>query len=220
MSTRSQGRRTPLPAMKVSAISGDNCRPVFISRILVPTCVLPSRCLRCGAVSREPLCASCVDFLVAYRPLWLDPSLLPGPSLLDLLAPNEVAVLSAEGDRVEWRSTHREPSAANAIRLIELLGLRSNPKPVVSVGDAEVLHTFLAEGRRSPPTDPAHRTALADLYRYLASRDWVPAHLSQEYGIRAKTLKPLPGEEAEASPTAISRAPESAPAEPEEPAAA
>lgn len=167
--------------------------------------MLPSRCLRCGAVSREPLCASCVDFLVAYRPLWLDPSLLPGPSLLDLLAPHEAAILSAEGDTIEWRSLPHEPSAADAVRLIELLDLRSDANPVVSVGDAEILHAFLSEGRRSPPSDAVQRSALADLYRYLAARTWIPPHLSQEYALRARTLKPLPAEEVGAVPTAVTR---------------
>jgi len=168
-------------------------------------------------VSREPLCASCVDFLVAYRPLWLDPALLPGPSLLDLLAPSEVAILSAEGDRIEWRSARREPTPADAVRLIALLDFPSSANPVVSVGDAEILHAFLAECRRSPPTDPAHRAALAGLYRYLASRDWVPSHLSREYAVRARTLHPLPGEETEAAPVAVTRDLEAAPPEPEEP---
>jgi tetratricopeptide (TPR) repeat protein len=202
--------------MKVSASGEDNLRPDFISCVPVPTSVLPSRCLRCGAVSREPLCASCVDFLVAYRPLWLDPSLLPGPSLLDLLAPHEVAILAAEGDKIEWRSLPNEPSAADAVRLVGLLDLRSNPSPVVSVGDAEILHAFLSEGRRSPPSDAAQRSALADLYRYLASRTWIPPHLSQEYALRARTLRPLPVEEPEAVPTAVTRAPETPAPESEE----
>ena len=125
-------------------------------------------------------------------------------------------MLSAEGDRMEWRSTRRDPTPADAVRLIALLGLPSNPSPVVSVGDAEILHAFLAEGRRSPPVDPAQRAALADLYRYLGSREWVPPHLSREYAIRARALHPLPGEETEGAPGAISPAsvPESGSMEP------
>ena len=177
--------------------------------------MLPSRCYRCGAVSREPLCASCVDFLVAYRPFWLDPSLLPGPSLLDLLAPREVAVLSAEGEAIEWRSTAHDPTADDAVRLIGLLGLESAGNPVVSAGDADVLHAFLAEARRSPPQDPVQRSALAALYDYLAAREWIPPHLSGEYRLRAKTLRPAPPVEPE-TPAAVTRAETEPPAVPEE----
>jgi tetratricopeptide (TPR) repeat protein len=167
-------------------------------------------------VSREPLCASCVDFLVAYRPLWLDPALLPGPSLLDLLAPHEVALLSTEGGSIEWRSTAHDPSSDDAVRLIGLLGLEADVHPVVSVGDSEVLHAFLAEARRSPPEDSVHRSALAALYRYLASRDWVPPHLAEEYRLRAKTLQPAAAAEPAAPPTAVSRAEAAASPEAEE----
>ncbi len=177
--------------------------------------MLPSRCYRCGAVSRDPLCASCVDFLVAYRPFWLDPSLLPGPSLLDLLAPREVAILAAEGEHIEWRSTARDPTADEAVRLIRLLGLDANAHPVVSVGDADVLHVFLAEARRSPPQDAGQRSALADLYRYLSGRDWIPPHLAEEYRLRAKTLHPTPAEVV-ALPDAVSRAAEASVPEVEE----
>ena len=177
--------------------------------------MLPSRCLRCGAVSRDPLCASCVDFLVAYRPLWLDPALLPGPSLLDLAAPREVAILPVRGDAIEWRSTVREASEADAVRLVHLLDLEGDPSPMVSVGDAEVLHAFLALARRAPLTDPSSREALATVYRYLASRDWVPPHLAEEYRLRARTLHPVPEEKA--AGTAVSRIEEALPPESEEP---
>ncbi len=184
--------------------------------MLVPTSVLPSRCLRCGAVSRDPLCPSCVDFLVAYRPLWLDPALLPGPSLLDLAAPREVALLAAQGTAIEWRSVPRDAPEADGVRLIRLLDLGTNPNPVISVGDAEILHAFLAQSRRSPPADPDVRTALASLYRYLASRDWAPAHLAEEFRLRARTLHALPEEEAAAPPAAVIRVEEPAVPEPEE----
>jgi len=166
-------------------------------------------------VSREPLCASCVDFLVAYRPLWLDPSLLPGPSLLDLLAPREVALLPTGGEQIEWRSSSHEPSAYDAVRLVGLLGLEAGGKPVISVGDAEVLHAFLAEARRSPPQDVVRRSALAVLYRYLAAREWVPPHLAEEYRLRSRTLQPPSKEEAETLPAAVSRAEEVAVPEPD-----
>lgn len=158
--------------------------------------MLPSRCFRCGAVSREALCAPCVDYLVAYRPLWLDPSLLPGPSLLDLLGPREAALLSVEGTELEWRSSPRTRTAEDAMRLIDLLGLESESHPIVSVGDAEVLHGFLGEGRRSTPRDAGAREALAALYRFLASREWMPSHLAEEYRLRARALARVPEEEA------------------------
>ncbi len=167
-------------------------------------------------MSRDPLCASCVDFLVAYRPLWLDPALIPGPSLLDLLAPREVAILSAEGETIEWRSTPRDATEADAVRLLHLLDVGGNPNPVLSVGDAEVLHAFLAQSRRSAPTAPSSRAALAALYRYLSSREWVPPHLADEYRLRARTLHPLPEEEALGELAAVSRAEELAPSEAEE----
>lgn len=166
-------------------------------------------------MSRDPLCASCVDFLVAYRPLWLDPSLLPGPSLLDLLAPPEVAVLPAKGDTLEWRSTSRESTEGDAVRLIRLLDLEGNPNPIVSVGDAEILHAYLGAARRSPPTAEESRSALAGLYRYLASREWVPPHLAEEYRLRARTLHPLPQEAGVGA--AVSRIEEPAPPSEEQP---
>jgi len=127
-----------------------------------------------------------------------------------------VAVLAAEGEQIEWRSTAHEPSSDDAVRLVGLLGLESGGSPVISVGDAEVLHAFLAEARRSAPQDAVRRFALAVVYRYLAARDWVPPHLAEEYRLRAKTLQPPGAEEAEAPPAAVSRAGESAVPEPEE----
>lgn len=153
---------------------------------------------------------------MAYRPLWLDPALLPGPSLLDLVAPHEVAVLSAEGDAIEWRSAARDASEAEAVRLLQMLDLEGSPNPVVSVGDAEVLHDFLARARRSPPTESVSREALAGFYRYLASRDWVPPHLGEEYRLRARTLHPRPEDETPSAATAVSRVEELGPREPEE----
>ena len=160
-------------------------------------------------MSREHLCASCVDYLVAYRPLWLDASLLPGPSLLDLLGPREAAVLSTDGTIAEWRSSAREPTPEDAARLVELLGLDAQARPVISVGDAEILHGFLGRARRGPPADPAQRSALAALYRYLASRDWIPPHLAEEYRLRARSLAPVPEEPA--SSEIVTRAEEEIP---------
>lgn len=150
--------------------------------------MLPSRCLRCGAVSREPLCASCVDYIVAYHPLWLDPSLLPGPSLLDSVGTRETAIASSDLSRFEWRASGREPTDRDAIRLVDLLGLEADVHPVVSAGDAEVLHAFLGRAKRGPVSDPDARRALAALYRYLATRAWMPPHLASEYELRARTL--------------------------------
>ncbi len=155
-------------------------------------------------MSRELLCASCVDYLVAYRPLWLDSSLLPGPSLLDLLGPRDTALLSTDGTIVDWRASAREPTPEDAARLVELLRLDSEPPPVISVGDAEILHTFLGRGRREPPTDPAQRSALVALYRYLAAREWIPPHLADEYRLRARSL--VPRLEGGPAPEIVSRA--------------
>src|SRR3989454_475633 len=78
---------------------------------------------------------------------------------------------------------------------------------VVSVGDAEVLHTFLRDARRSSPSKLDERTALAALCRYLQSREWMPPHLASQYGLRAKVIEP---------PRAVEPKPEVAPREPPE----
>ncbi len=166
--------------------------------------VLPSRCLRCGAVSRDPLCASCIDYLVAYRPLWLDPALLPGPSFLDLLGPRDIALVRADSREIEWRTPRREPTTGDAVRLVQLLELDPGSSPVMSVGDAEILHAFLAEAKQSMPADVEERRALASVYGYLSGRDWIPPHLAQEYRLRAKALG-VPVEERREPPTIVSR---------------
>src|SRR5438128_7936830 len=84
--------------------------------------VPPSRCVRCGAVSRDYLCASCIDYLIAYHPLWLNPALLPGPSLLDLVAPREFPLVSSDLSMIEWESPRSEPSTGDAVQLLSLLG--------------------------------------------------------------------------------------------------
>ena len=158
----------------------------------IATVVLPSRCLRCGAVSREPLCAACVDYIVGYEPLWLDPALLPGPSLLDLLGPRETAVLAWDLSRAEWRASSREPTVGDAVRLVSLLRLDADARPAMSAGDAAVLHAFLGRAKRGLLTDPDSRPALAALYRYLSSQEWMPPHLASEYELRADSVEPRP----------------------------
>jgi len=158
-------------------------------------------------VSRDFLCGPCLDFLVADRPLWLDPGLLPGPSLLDLTAANEVAIVGTDLSEVEWHRPAREPASTEAVRLVRLLRLDSDEPAIVSVGDAEVLHTFLRDVRRSSPSKHEERTALAALCRYLQSREWMPPHLASQYGLRAKVIEP---------PRAVEPKPEVAPREPPE----
>ena len=151
--------------------------------------MLPSRCVRCGASSRDFLCGACTDYLVAYCPLWLNPALLPGPSLIDLVDPREVALVAADMARVEWYTPRSETASADAIRLVHLLRLDADAHPVLSVGDAEVLHAFLQAGRREPPTSSEERAALAVVCRYLASSGWMPSHLASEYRLRADVLE-------------------------------
>ena len=152
--------------------------------------MLPSRCVRCGAGSRDFLCASCIDYLIAYHPLWLNPALLPGPSLLDLVAPDEAPVVSADLRQVEWETPAAEPSATAAVQLIHLLRLPDEGHPTLSVGDAELLHGFLRDARRSTPGDGEVRGALAAMYRYLSTSEWMPPHLATEYRLRANVLEP------------------------------
>src|SRR5438132_138159 len=139
--------------------------------------------------------------------MWLDPGCLPGPSLLDLTAANEVAIVGADLSEIEWHRPAREPSSTKAVRLVRLLRLDSDESAVVSVGDAEVLHTFLRDARRSSPSKIEERTALAALCRYLQSREWMPPHLASQYGLRAKVIEP---------PRAVEPKPEVAPREPPE----
>lgn len=153
--------------------------------------MLPSRCLRCGAASRDFLCGSCVDYLVAYRPLWLNPALLPGPSLVDLVGTRDVAIVSADLSQVEWRAPAHESSAADAVQLVRLLAIDSGAKPVLSDGDATILHAFLQDGRRTTPTNSTERGALASIYRYLSTCNWMPPHLASEYALRATVLQPV-----------------------------
>src|SRR5256886_4819468 len=139
--------------------------------------------------------------------MWLDPGLLPGPSRLDLTAANEVAIVGADLSEIEWHRPAREPASTEAVRLVRLLRLDSEEPAIVSVGDAEVLHTFLRDARRSSPSKMEERTALAALCRYLQSRDWMPPHLASQYGLRAKAIMP---------PRTVESKPEVAPHEPPE----
>src|SRR5437867_2903364 len=139
--------------------------------------------------------------------MWLNPGLLPGPSLLDLTAANEVAIVGADLSEIEWHRPARESASTEAVRLVRLLRLDSEEPAIVSVGDAEVLHTFLRDARRSSPSKTEERTALAALCRYLQSRDWMPPHLASQYGLRAKAIMP---------PRTVESKPEFAPREPPE----
>src|SRR6266511_3238382 len=76
-----------------------------------------------------------------------------------------------------------------AVRLVHLLRLDADAHPVLSVGDAEVLHAFLQAGRREPPTSRGERAALAAVCRYLSSSGWMPLHLASEYRLRADVLE-------------------------------
>src|SRR5213594_3195722 len=177
--------------------------PAFIRPPAVLAPVLPSRCARCGALSRDFLCPACLDFLVADRPMWLNPGLLSGPSLLDLTGGNEVAIIGADLSEVEWHKPAREPAATAAVRLVRLLGLDSDRAAIVSVGDAEVLHAFLREARRNTPTKVEERRALAALCRYLRSQEWMPPHLAAEYGLRAKVIEPSMAVEPKPEPSPL-----------------
>lgn len=115
---------------------------------------------------------------------------MPGPSLLDLTGTKEVAILGTDVSHIEWRKPTAEPSAQDAVRLVRLLHLDADARPPVSVGDAEVLHTFLRDARRASPSDSETRAALASLCRYLGSREWAPPHLASEYRLRASVLEP------------------------------
>ena len=137
--------------------------------------------------------------------MWLNPGLLPGPSLLGLTAANEVAIVGADLSEIEWRRPAREPASTEAVRLVRLLQLDSNEPAIMSVGDAEVLHTFLRDARRSSPSKMEERTALAALCRYLQSRDWMPPHLASQYGLRAKAI--MPPRTVESKPEVAAREP-------------
>src|SRR5437870_12839539 len=100
---------------------------------------------------------------------------------------------------IEWESPRGEPSTGDAVQLIRLLGLEGPIAPTLSVGDADLLHRFLRDTRRSTPTNPEERDALAQVYHYMAGCAWMPSHLASEYRLRADTLSPGPAETGEES---------------------
>src|SRR3989475_3490619 len=150
--------------------------------------VLPSKCPRCGAPTRDALCSNCVEYLTQYHPLWLAPDLLPGPSLLDVLEPRDEAWLALDPDAgLEWHPPAPGSSTAAAISIVDGVRLGEG-QALLSEGDADVLHTFLAHARRRPPRDHTEREALAALCRHIASIPSMPPHLADEYATRARIL--------------------------------
>src|SRR2546426_11758424 len=110
------------PGARETISGGHHSVPSFYKTAAVLAPVLPSRCARCGAVSRDFLCAACLDFLVADRPVWLNPGLLPGPSLLDLTGGNEVAVDGADNSAGELVKRARGTAATAGGRTTLVLG--------------------------------------------------------------------------------------------------
>src|SRR5439155_1610057 len=145
------------------------------------------------------LCASCIDYLIAYHPLWLNPALLPRPSPLDVVARRESPLISSDLSMIEWESPRGEPSTGDAVQLIRLLGLEGPIAPTLSVGDADLLHRVLRDTRRSTPTNPEERDALSQVYHYMAGCAWMPSHLAWEYRLQADTLPPGAADTAEAA---------------------
>jgi len=155
--------------------------------------VPPSRCVRCGAGTRDALCTACVRYLSGYHPLWLDPSLLPGPSILAAVAPHDEALLSIDPNAdLEWREARDGDPATPAIAIVDTLGLGQG-QVLLSEGDAERIHAFLSAMKTKSPRDPRHREASAALFRHIASIPSMPPHLADEYAARARSLtKPAP----------------------------
>src|SRR3989454_8043897 len=141
------------PPARETISGGHHSVPSFYKTAAVLAPVLPSRCARCGAVSRDFLCAACLDFLVADRPMWLNPGLLPGPSLLDLTGGNEVAIVGADLSEGEWHKPAREPAATQAGPLVPFLRPHSARAAVLRVGGAADLPALLPPGRPYTPTD-------------------------------------------------------------------
>src|SRR3989442_3411566 len=99
------------PPARETISGGHHSVPSFYKTAAVLAPVLPSRCARCGAVSRDFLCAACLDFLVADRPMWLNPGLLPGPSLLDLTGGDEGAIVGGGLSEGGWHHPARATAA-------------------------------------------------------------------------------------------------------------
>ena len=155
--------------------------------------MLPSKCARCGAAARDALCTQCVEYLTEYHPLWLDPDLLPGPSVIDPLDPRDEAWLSIDPTAdLEWHPPVARSPGVAAIAIVDSLRLGEG-QVLLSEGDAEILHEFLARSRARPPGDPREREALAALCRHIASIPTMPPHLADEYATRARLLsRPAP----------------------------
>src|SRR2546425_8576245 len=141
------------PPARETISGGHHSVPSFYKTAAVLAPVLPSRCARCGAVSRDFLCAACLDFLVADRPMWLNPGLLPGPSLLDLTGGNEVAIVGADLSEGEWHKPAREPAATAAGRPVGFLRLHSQRPANLNLRAAGGPPAFLPP---APPETPTH----------------------------------------------------------------
>ena len=168
----------------------------------------PSKCPRCGAATQDALCARCVEYLTQYHPLWLDPELLPGPSVLDPLDPADEAWLSiAPAADLEWHPPPPRALGPAAVAVVD--GLRIGEGQVLlSEGDADILHEFLSRARVHPPTDPKERWALAALCRHIASIPSMPPHLADEYATRARVFSTPP------EPAPVAQPPPEAPPTP------
>ena len=154
-----------------------------------------------------------MEYLAGYRPLWLDPDLLPGPSILEVLEPREEAWLSVDpAADLEWRAAPPRDPADAAVALVDAVRLGEG-QALLSEGDVDILHRFLKSTRSRPPRDPAEREALAALCRHIASIPSMPPHLADEYATRARVLSKPVG----APPPAGAGAPEVTPAIEEEP---
>ncbi len=150
--------------------------------------MLPSRCLRCGAESRDALCATCVEYLSGYHPLWLDANLLLGPTILRSANPRDRAWLAIDPTAdVEWREAAHEDPATMAMAIVDTLRLGQG-QALLSEGDAEHVHAFLSATKARPPKDPKQREALAALFRHIASIPSMPPHLADEYAARVRSL--------------------------------
>ncbi len=132
-------------------------------------------------------------YLSGYHPLWLDPSLLPDPSILAAVAPRDEALLSIDPNAdLEWREARDGDPATPAIAIVDALGLGQG-QVLLSEGDAERIHAFLSATKAKSPRDPRYREVLAALFRHIASIPSMPPHLADEYAARARSLtKPAP----------------------------
>jgi len=127
-----------------------------------------------------------------YHPLYLDPSLLPGPSVLDSLDPRDEAWLSIDpAADLEWHPPGSRAPGPAAIAIVDGVHLGEG-QALLSEGDADILHEFLSRAKTRPPTDPKEREALAALCRHIAGVPSLPPHLVDEYATRARVLSRPP----------------------------